>query len=175
MAGGYQKHGMAFEMALEAENNVLARVGRALVIKVPTLVRNIQHKGSGRVTGTLGKSVFCDFTGMIKGARAVSFEAKATTQRAKRLKDIPDHQIEYLAMVAALGGCAFIYVKDVLKNTRYLLPVDDTGYVMGMDNGVLKFDSADSIQFIEPHWINYAERFFEAREKNKLINAKQEV
>ena len=99
--------GAAFEAWLSAQHRAAELAGLAHVRHVGPPVA---HTGiGGRDLRVIGHGP-ADYQGVIRGGRAVAVEAKSRTGRLARA-EIPQHQQDDLARVAALGGVALLVVE----------------------------------------------------------------
>jgi recombination protein U len=134
-------HGATWEAYVRAENTHLARIGKALVVKVPEDLRPVRRLKDGHVQAVYAGKAYCDYMGTLQGGRAVTFDAKATlSETSFPFSNIADHQLEIMTTVARLGGIAFVYVLSGLQD-KYVLPVNADGVIAGVtDRKSFPFD-----------------------------------
>lgn len=103
----YANRGSGFEELITYASNQYKRQGVAIINKVPTPVTVLKGgKGFFKEKSTV------DYTGTLKGGRFVCFEAKETKQtNSFPLKNIHQHQIDYMQNVSDIGGLAFLIVR----------------------------------------------------------------
>ncbi|MBC2303389.1 Holliday junction resolvase RecU [Listeria booriae] len=105
-----KNRGMRFETLIEGMCQNYQAKNIALIQKIPT------HVGAENVNGKLANAHFkkkstVDFTGMLCGGLSVAFEAKECASNTSfPLKNIKQHQLDYLRMHDLLGGCSFILI-----------------------------------------------------------------
>lgn len=125
MAVNQGKRGMKLEEMLEMTNHTYRIKNIALVEKIPTPWRvYFDKKGKGsRATPQKKSSV--DFGGTIKGGQSIYFEAKSTINKTSfPLKNIEQHQIDYLLFVKSLGGIGFFIIEFSSIDRRFVAPVE---------------------------------------------------
>lgn len=117
--------GKAFEEEVKIANRQYKARGIALVQKISTPWQVIR-KGKQIVSAfPEGKSTL-DFRGTVRHGIPISFDCKETKdERGLPLRNIADHQIEYMRQALGVGEITFIlcYVKPLDK--RYFIPGDD--------------------------------------------------
>ena len=105
--------GMGFEDLIEYSNDIFFKKKIAAIIKVPTAIKILRRydpikKRSDIISCFPEKKGSVDFMGQY-GADPVAFEAKSTENKTSfPLKNIADHQLQWLQAVDQLGGFAFI-------------------------------------------------------------------
>lgn len=105
----YANRGAILEDLITYTSEQYKRAGMAVINKVPTPVTVLKN-GKGFFKG---KSTV-DYTGTLKGGQFVCFEVKETKQTSSfPLKNIHQHQIEYMRDVEYMGGLAFLIVRFV--------------------------------------------------------------
>lgn len=105
----YANRGAILEDLITYTSEQYKKNGIAVINKVPTPV-TVLKSGKGFFKG---KSTV-DYTGTLKGGQFVCFEAKETKQTSSfPLKNIHQHQIEYMRAVECMGGLAFLIVRFV--------------------------------------------------------------
>lgn len=91
----------------------------ALILKVPV---PILYTAKGLVV----QQSTVDYTGLIKGGQFIAFDAKETQNKTSfPLRNIHEHQLNYLELVEELGGIAFflIHFKKLYDNQAYVTPL----------------------------------------------------
>lgn len=105
----YANRGAILEDLITYTSEQYKKNGIAIINKVPTPV-TVLKSGKGFFKG---KSTV-DYTGTLRGGQFVCFEAKETKQtNSFPLKNIHQHQIEYMRAVECMGGLAFLIVRFV--------------------------------------------------------------
>jgi len=116
--------GNELEKKAEKVNLELRLDNEALIKKVPTpmLITN---------RGVIPQASTVDFVGLIKGGKFIAFDTKQTNVKTRfDLKNIHQHQLEYLKLVQNLGGISFflIWFKKISKEEAYIVPVGLVNY-----------------------------------------------
>ena len=91
----------------------------ALILKVPV---PILYTAKGLVV----QQSTVDYTGLVKGGKFLAFDAKETQNKTSfPLRNIHEHQLNYLELVEELGGVAFflIHFKKLHKDSAYVTPL----------------------------------------------------
>jgi recombination protein U len=116
--------GMAFEQLIDYTNKLYEQKGIALINKRPTPVKILCRNSKGMIHGYLEKPSTVDYDGIYNG-KSIVFEAKSTKEFNRfDLKNIHDHQFEYLAKCHKLGAISFLLVEFVSHRTTYLMPFE---------------------------------------------------
>jgi recombination protein U len=102
--------GMAFEMMLNLINQMYAKQKVALINKRPTPVKVLKSKGTKVLNGFYEAPSTVDYDGVYKG-RAIAFEAKSVGIDRFDLKNLHQHQIDYLEKVENMGGISFLLIE----------------------------------------------------------------
>lgn len=77
---------------------------KALILKIPVPIIRTRK-------GLIPKPSTVDFAGLLEGGTFIAFDAKETKVKTRfDLKNIHQHQLEYLNAVRDLGGLAFFLV-----------------------------------------------------------------
>ena len=109
----YANRGSALENLISMANSQYKSKHIARIDKVPTPA-SIQG-GFYKAKSTV------DFTGVLNGGQMISFDCKETSQKSLPLKNIHQHQIDYMEDIVNLGGYAFIVVNFKCFDTYYRL------------------------------------------------------
>tara|TARA_Y100000034_G_C6795341_1_gene356424 strand:- start:583 stop:942 length:360 start_codon:yes stop_codon:yes gene_type:complete len=91
----------------------------ALILKVPV---PILYTAKGLVV----QQSTVDYTGLIKGGKFIAFDAKETQNKTSfPLRNIHEHQLNYLELVEELGGIAFflIHFKKLYATEAFMTPL----------------------------------------------------
>ncbi|WP_339063589.1 Holliday junction resolvase RecU [Tepidibacillus marianensis] len=119
----HANRGMAFEQLIDYTNRMYEQKGIAVINKRPTPVK-ILGRTAGKVVGFLESPSTVDFDGTYKG-KSIVFEAKSTRELNRfDLKNIHDHQVEYLDKCHRHGAISFLLVEFAKHRTVYLLPYE---------------------------------------------------
>ena len=144
--------GRAFESLLMRGCNYYRQKGIAIINKVnePYIVtkKTNGNKFMGRFTGRAEP----DFKGVLKGGRAIAFEAKSTQKSRIQRNAVTDTQMEWLREQQKFGAVTFVVVNiqdkfysvpfdvwDDMKNIygkKFLMPKDIAGYEVKYDGAV---------------------------------------
>ncbi|MDQ0299665.1 recombination protein U [Salibacterium salarium] len=106
---------MAFENLVNMANTQYKNKGLALISKRPTPVKVLQSKGVHILKAVWGTKSSVDYSGVYNG-QAIEFEAKSVAGKRFDLKNIHDHQIQYLKNAEQHGAAAFLLIK--FRDTR---------------------------------------------------------
>jgi len=115
--------GSLFEELIEMTNQLYRQKGLALIQKVPTPITPVAVDNKARtITGAFfDKKSTVDFIGAAQGL-PICFDAKETRQLNLPLRNIHDHQVEFMEDFSKQGGAAFLLVHFHVKGEMYLLP-----------------------------------------------------
>ena len=120
------KRGKALENMIEYSNNVYRSKRMARVDKVPT-PWNVQYdRKRGRVRNAFPqKKSTVDFVGVANGY-FIGFDAKSTRNKTSfPLKNVEQHQFDFLHDVHVQGGVAFMLVEFAVHQEIYYLHYPD--------------------------------------------------
>lgn len=108
--------GMAFEQLINLANKQYQNKGLALINKRPTPVKVLKSKGTQILRGFYEAKSTVDYDGIYNG-RAITFEAKSVSGKRFDLKNIHDHQLQYLKDAEKHGAVAFLLIefRDIKK------------------------------------------------------------
>lgn len=98
----YANRGSNLEQLVSVANTQYLSRELARIDKIPT-PSNVQG-------GYYKDKSTVDFTGVLKGGKAIAFDCKETALKNLPLKNIHPHQIEYMKDITNLGGHAFIII-----------------------------------------------------------------
>lgn len=117
--------GSTLEEMVNMTNERYMEHGLACIEKIPTPIKPIKM---GKEKGTITLAYFekkgsVDYIGAVQGF-PVCFDAKETSQNFFPLKNIHEHQIDYMKAFQKQKGVAFIIVYFTGKDEMYLLPYD---------------------------------------------------
>lgn len=90
---------------------------KALILKVPTPIIPTKK-------GLVPKPSTVDYTGVLEGGRFIAFDAKQTVVKTRfDIKNIHDHQLNFLNKVNSLGGIGFflVHLYKVHKDKAYII------------------------------------------------------
>jgi recombination protein U len=158
----HANRGKYLEDWVEQANQVYNNKGMALITKIPTpwkVQRNFQpFTKQYTITNAFPeKKSTVDFGGTAQ-KYSVWFDVKATTNKTSfPLKNIHDHQIDYLNKVAAQGGKAFLLIHFRELDTTWLLWIDQ----------LFKFIAESGRKSIPAEW--FKENCEEVRQGNGVM------
>lgn len=115
--------GMLFEKEVQMANKQYQDRGIALVQKI-SIPWQVIRRGKQIVSAfPEGKSTL-DFRGTVKGGISISFDCKEVEkeERGLPLKNISDHQIEYIRNALSMGEKSFILCYMKILNKRFYIP-----------------------------------------------------
>lgn len=100
--------GRLFEGRLDAAFAHYKDTGFAIIEKTPEPMRPIQSLGGGKFVAFFEKKAQPDYKGVIKGGRAVMFEAKFTSTGKMEQGRVLPGQADYLDWHQALGARCYV-------------------------------------------------------------------
>lgn len=113
------QRGKALEKTANKANIQYRKDKSALIEKVPTPIIMTSD-------GLVMKPSTVDYVGLLDGGQFIAFDAKQTKVTTRfDLKNIHDHQLEYLNYVEDLDGIAFflIHFTEVFDDQAYITPL----------------------------------------------------
>ncbi|MCM1439187.1 MAG: Holliday junction resolvase RecU [Roseburia sp.] len=116
--------GKQFEERLDAAFEYYKTRGSAVVEKTPEPMKPIRSLGKGQFVACYERKAQPDYKGVIKGGRAVMFEAKFTSTDRMEQDRVRPEQGDYLDRHQALGARCYV-LAGFLSGAVYLLPWDD--------------------------------------------------
>lgn len=159
--------GSTLEELVNLTNERYREHGLALIEKIPTPIKPIKiDKDKGTITlAYFEKKGSVDYIGVIQGI-PVCFDAKETSKDFLPLKNIHEHQIEYMREFEKQEGVAFLLVYFSKIDQYYLLPYEVIGkYWDEAKNGGRKsiplnaFDTTYEIKAKSGYLVHYLEVF----------------
>ena len=119
---GYLR-GSTFEQMINITNNKYNNVGLGLIQKVPTPIKPIRlDKNKKKITlAYFEQKSTVDYIGVVQGL-AICFDAKETTAKSLPLKNIHQHQIDFMERYELQRGMSFLLVRFSAVDEIYLLP-----------------------------------------------------
>lgn len=118
MKTSYANRGKPLQRLINYTNEIYKRKGWALVDEVPTPTKNIK----GRIVYEKKSTV--DYHGITHG-RALAFDAKSCRETTRfPIKNIHEHQINYLKRFQDQGGISFFIIEFAKKQEFYYVPFD---------------------------------------------------
>jgi recombination protein U len=124
----YANRGAAFEQMIDYTNRLYEQMGKAIINKRPTPVKILGRNSKGMIHGYLEKPSTVDYDGTYKG-RSIVFEAKSVSKLDRfDLKNIHDHQAEYLIKCDRAGAISFLLVEFTKHRTVYLMSAQTLDY-----------------------------------------------
>lgn len=118
----YANKGKALEDLVEYANKQYKAKGIALVQKISTpwqVVRRGKQIVSAYPTG----QSTLDFRGTVKGGTSISFDCKESAEeKGLMLRNIQDHQIEYMRTALKMGEVSFILANIKPLDKYFLIP-----------------------------------------------------
>ncbi|MCL2364739.1 MAG: Holliday junction resolvase RecU [Defluviitaleaceae bacterium] len=117
--------GSLFEELIDLTNQLYRQKGLALIQKVPTPITPtaVDNKARTITQAYFEKKSTVDFIGAAQGL-PLCFDAKETQQLNLPLRNIHDHQVEFMEDFKRQGGVAFLLVHFRTKGEMFLLPVE---------------------------------------------------
>lgn len=124
-----EKRGYALEGMIDASNATYRQRGKALVEKAATPWK-VQYRINKRTNKRIIKDAWpekkggVDYTGVASGI-PLAFDAKSTREKSLPLKNIKNHQIEFLSDYEKQNGVAFLLVEFAELRKVYYLRFQD--------------------------------------------------
>lgn len=113
--------GKGFELEVEMANKQYKKKGIALVQKIST-PWTVIRKGKQIVSAFPEGQSTLDFRGTVYPGVSISFDCKETTEeKGLPLKNILDHQIDYIRQALQIGEISFILCYVIPLNKRYYI------------------------------------------------------
>lgn len=118
-ANQYKKHiqgnqnkmlGEYFENLVDTSCEYYRFSGIADITKTPEPMKPIKNLGKGQFVSVFTKSAQPDYNGVLKGGRAICFDAKFTTQNKISKSVITETQADFLSTKQQLGAICFVLV-----------------------------------------------------------------
>lgn len=101
-------NGKKFEERLDDSFAYYAKSGFAIVEKTPEPMCPTKSLGNGKFIAYYKKQAQPDYKGVVKGGRAVMFEAKFTTSDRMEQSRVLPQQAEYMSRHTALGARCYV-------------------------------------------------------------------
>lgn len=121
------RRGEVLETLVDMTNEHYARHKIARVDKAATPITVVEIDGDGFITKAFfEKKSTVDYFGIVQGIH-ISFDAKETNQRIFPLKNLHEHQVEYMRDIDEQGGLAFIIAHFKLQDIYTLIPFEIVG------------------------------------------------
>lgn len=113
---------MAFEQMINYVNELYNTKGIALINKRPTPVKVLKSKGSKVLSGYFEEKSTVDYDGIYQG-RSIVFEAKSVGEKRFDLKNIHNHQLEYLQRAKNHGAMTFFLIEFRTYREVFFIPL----------------------------------------------------
>ena len=123
MKRSYANRGKAFQLLINHANRIYKYKGLAVVDEVATPVKNLGIIGKGQMfKAVYEKKSTVDYYGVCNGS-GIAFDAKSTNINTSfPLKNVHEHQVEYLKMFQDQGGEAFLLIEFEGLREIYFMP-----------------------------------------------------
>lgn len=117
--------GSTLEEMVNMTNERYLEHGLALIEKIPTPIKPIKM---GKEKGTIALAYFekkgsVDYIGVVQGI-PVCFDAKETSKEFFPLKNIHEHQIDYMKAFQKQEGIAFVLISFTAVDRYFFVPFD---------------------------------------------------
>ena len=114
--------GSGFEDLINSTNEYYRRNGLALVQKIPTPIVPVRFdKAQHRITDAyFEKDSTVDYIGVVQGI-PVCFDAKECKTDTFELRNIHDHQYNFMREFESQGGISFILLDFTMRNDLYYM------------------------------------------------------
>jgi len=116
--------GDTFEEYINYSNIAYLRKGKAIIQKIATPVKVLKRQGRRITNAYFEQKSTLDFIGTYRGI-PIAFDAKEIKQNRFPLKNIHQHQIEFMESWSRYGGRAFILISFRKFSKVYRLELDD--------------------------------------------------
>jgi len=115
--------GSTFEEMIVLTNQLYFQRGLATIQKVPTPITPVEVDNKARTitSAYFEKKSTVDFIGVAQGL-AICFDAKETKQLNLPIRNIHDHQVEFMEGFRKQQGVSFLLVHFSAKGEMFLLP-----------------------------------------------------
>ena len=115
--------GSSFEEQIELTNNLYKKYNLAIIQKVPTPITPIEVDNKARIItkAFFEKKSTVDFIGVAQGV-PICFDAKETHLTNFPLKNIHEHQIDFMDSFRKQKGVSFLIVHFTKFSKMYFLP-----------------------------------------------------
>jgi recombination protein U len=104
-------------------NDQYDKQGLAIVTKIPTPIKVLKIHLGKIVEAFFEKKSTVDYNGMVQGY-GICFDAKETDKDSLPLKNIHQHQVNYMNKYKKQQGYAFILCHFKSHNRFYLIPIE---------------------------------------------------
>ena len=129
--------GSAFEEMIDLTNQLYLQKKLAIIQKVPTPITPVAVDNKSRTitSAYFEKKSTVDYIGVAQGI-PICFDAKETRQLNLPLKNIHEHQIDFMEAFREQEGISFLLVHFQVKSEIFLLPSDELyGYYKDAQGG----------------------------------------
>lgn len=115
--------GSNLEELVNMTNDIYKEKGLALVQKIPTPITPVEFdKTTRRITMAYFEKVSTvDYIGVVQGI-PICFDAKECNTDTFPLRNIHDHQVDFMKRFEAQGGVSFLLLYFTARNECYYLP-----------------------------------------------------
>ncbi len=147
--------GEALENLVLASNAYYHKHGVCRIDKLPTPVKVVSVEGASKVTeGYFEKKSTVDFYGVVQG-HFIAFDVKVTGAPSFPLKNVHEHQVEYMRDVDSQGGITFLIVEFSKNGRFFLLPFEilNDYYVRSKSGGRKSISIMDFPESLEIKYI----------------------
>ncbi|RDY70300.1 Holliday junction resolvase RecU [Halobacillus trueperi] len=121
MKSSQGNRGMPFENLINLTNDTYNMKGKAVINKRPTPVKVMKSKGTRVLNGYFEAKSTVDYDGVYQG-RALYFEAKSTGEQRFPLKNIHQHQLDYMYQVDRAGAICFFLIEFRKMGQVFMVP-----------------------------------------------------
>lgn len=111
------------ENLINVINNIYRLKNIALVTKTPTPIKVLSIKKGKIVNAFFEEKSTVDYTGIVQGY-GIAFDAKETNEISFPLKNIHQHQIDYMEDFKNQKGCSFIICNFKRVDKFFLIPFE---------------------------------------------------
>ena len=118
--------GSSFEEIINHTNEIYIKNNLALIQKISTPIKPISiNKNNNTISlAYFEKKSTVDYIGVTQGI-PICFDAKETKLKSLPIKNIHEHQIEYMNKFEQQKGIAFLLVHFLFNDTYFYLPFED--------------------------------------------------
>ena len=119
---GHGLRGNYFEELINYANEIYKKNNLALIQKIATPIKPIELNNKNHTISLayFEKKSTVDYIGVVQGI-PICFDAKETSKKSLPLKNIHQHQIEFMDKFEIQGGIAFLLVHFLFNDTYFCM------------------------------------------------------
>lgn len=149
----FGRRGEVLENLIDLTNEYYRKNKLARIDKIPTPIVVTEIDENGLVKkGYFEKKSTVDYQGIAQGIH-LAFDAKETNQKSFPLKNIHEHQVEFMRDIKLQGGLSFLIIHYKIQDKYCLLPFEilDEYYSCAQNGGrkSIPFEAIESCFYID--------------------------